>query len=176
VTIWLSAYAGQTDLRMATASFFIITALLVIPLFTFVSIQVKFGLMTDLHVAIRDQRHFPYVLAIVLHLLAIAISVEFEAPTALQLLLISMLSTTVLNAVINRWWKISLHAAAFARGSVVMTLLYGNRTLFLLLPLLLLVMWSRVYQQVHTYSQVIFGAIVAASVTYTVYRFSPLSV
>jgi membrane-associated phospholipid phosphatase len=83
----------------------------------------------------------------------------------LKPLLLSMLVSICLNALINMTSKISLHASAFAGALTVFFFLFGSRTLFLMLPLLFLVMWSRVKLKQHTPDQVIGGALVSGSVT-----------
>ena len=169
VTFWLTAYAGTRDSLSATLWAVLITTQILLPLFIYIVRQVRSGRMTDIHVGVRQQRRIIYLSAIGLLLVAIAFVVMTGAPATLLPLLVSMLLVTLVNASINRHWKISLHATSFAGSMVVLLILYGESTLFATLPLLLLVSWSRVALGEHDAGQVIAGALVSGTVTASVF-------
>ncbi|MEJ2309675.1 MAG: phosphatase PAP2 family protein [Gammaproteobacteria bacterium] len=169
LTIWLTAWAGTHDAIGATRWAALVIGVCVLPLFLFVLLQVQSGKMTDIHVGIRQQRDRLFFIAILLMTAMLAILSVTASPASLLPLLLSMLLSMAINACINLRSKISLHAAAFSGATVVSASLFGTITLALMLPLLLLVMWSRVRLGQHTRGQVIAGALVSASVTATVF-------
>jgi membrane-associated phospholipid phosphatase len=173
LTIWLAAWAGTHDAMGATRWGALVIGVCLLPLFLFVLLQVQSGKMTDLHVGIRQQRDLLFVIAILLMTATLAILSVTASPAALLPLLLSMLLSMAIIACINLRSKISLHASAFSGAAVVFAILFGAITLALMLPLLLLVMWSRVRLGQHTRGQVIAGALVSACVTAAVFAILP---
>jgi len=66
--------------------------------------------------------------------------------------------------VINRWWKISIHATGVAGGAGMLHFFWGPgwASLVLALPLLA-VMWARLRLQAHTPAQVVAGALLGVT-------------
>ena len=169
VTIWLTAWAGTHDAIAATRWASLVIGVCVLPLFLFILVQVQSGKMTDIHVGIRQQRYLLFVIAILLMTATTAILFVTASPAPLLPLLLSMLLSMGINAFINLRSKISLHASAFSGTAVVFASLFGAITLTVMLPLLLLVIWSRVRLGQHTRAEAIAGALVSGVVTATVF-------
>jgi membrane-associated phospholipid phosphatase len=125
--------------------------------------------MSDIHVGIRQQRYSVFVIAMLLMTATLTILLVTPAPATLVPLLLSMLLSIGIDALVNFRSKVSLHASAFSGALVVACCLYGSSTLLVMLPLLLLVMWSRVRLGQHSTGQVLGGALISASVTATVF-------
>lgn len=169
VTIWLTAWSGSHDWASATGWALMVICLSVLPLFVYIYMCVRSGRMTDIHVGIREQRHSLFLMAILLIGATLAVLYLADSPMPLKPLLLSMLASISLNALINIETKISLHASAFTGSLVVFYYLFGRSTLVPMLPLLLLVMWSRVRLGQHTAMQVIVGALVSGTVTASIF-------
>jgi membrane-associated phospholipid phosphatase len=108
------------------------------------------------HVRNREGRFIPLSLCLVSTSVGLAILLTGGAPRDVVALDVAMLVTLFACIVITRQWKISLHAAV-AGGAVVMLILLYGPALALLLPVALLVAWSRVEVDDHTVAQVIAG-------------------
>ncbi|UCG24213.1 MAG: phosphatase PAP2 family protein, partial [Chloroflexota bacterium] len=99
----------------------------------------------------------PYLMSVAGSLVALLITALFQGP---QLLIcLSLFSAVELGilGIINDFWKISIHATSIAAASVIVGLVYGPLAGLLLLPLVLVVCWVRLYLHRHTVAQVIAG-------------------
>jgi membrane-associated phospholipid phosphatase len=61
--------------------------------------------------------------------------------------------------IVTHWWKISLHSAVAGGAAAMLFLLYGPLSL-VLVPVVVLIAWSRVAVGDHTVAQVIAGAVI----------------
>lgn len=59
----------------------------------------------------------------------------------------------LITAIISIFWKISLHVGALT--VLIISLILYNQNLFLLLPLIIILGWSRIYMKKHSLSQVV---------------------
>jgi membrane-associated phospholipid phosphatase len=109
------------------------------------------------HVRNREGRALPLTLTLISTLVGLAILL-LGAPRDMIALDVSMVATLVACLVITRYWKISLHAAVSGGAVATLTLLYGVVMLFLV-PVVVLVGWSRVRLADHTVGQVVAGAV-----------------
>lgn len=82
-------------------------------------------------------------------------------------LMLSCASNAALAAVYNRWWRLSLHSVGAWGAQAAILTVAGSEGL-MLLPLAVLVSWSRVILKEHTVRQVLAGGIVGASSTWLV--------
>jgi membrane-associated phospholipid phosphatase len=111
------------------------------------------------HVRNREGRLVPLVLCLASTALGLAILLFGHAPSDVVALDVAMLVTLLVCTVITRWWKISLHAAVAGGAAATLVLLYGP-FLLVLVPVVVLVAWSRVEVSDHTVTQVVAGALV----------------
>nr|MDO8111950.1 hypothetical protein [Candidatus Sigynarchaeota archaeon] len=75
--------------------------------------------------------------------------------------------SVVLNGlllVINFKWKISAHAAGAAGPAAGIAFVFGWWTLFIMVPVVIAIIWSRLYLKKHTLGQLIAGTIFAVAV------------
>lgn len=114
------------------------------------------------HVRNREGRLVPMLLALTSTLLGLAVLL-LGGPRDLVALDVAMLTTLLVCTVITQWWKISLHSAVAGGATATMVLLYGPLAL-VLVPLVALIMWSRVIVRDHTVAQTIAGALVGPAV------------
>lgn len=82
----------------------------------------KLGFIRDIGLNNRQERFIPYIVSIVC-LIGTAVFMHFKgAPTFLVMFFMGGAATGIAEVVINRWWKISVHAAGIA--GIVALLLY----------------------------------------------------
>jgi membrane-associated phospholipid phosphatase len=123
----------------------------------FVVYRLRTGQISDLHMNTTRERRLPYLVGVGAAVLALAVIAIFDGPQLLFCLsLVSVIELGVL-AVINDFWKISIHATSIAGATVIVALVYGLPFGLLLLPLVLLVSWLRLYLRRHTVAQVLAG-------------------
>lgn len=123
----------------------------------------RHGHVTDFDVFIRQQRNKPYIFVGICAAIAISVIIIFNAPWILVFLCIVALIQTLLMFVINRFWKISAHAASSASFSIVAWQLLGPLGLmtFIIVPI---IAWSRVKLHRHSIPQVIIGAVTGGAI------------
>jgi hypothetical protein len=111
------------------------------------------------HVRNREGRLVPLLLALACTALGLAILLFGHAPRDVVALDVAMLATLIACTVITRWWKISLHSAVAGGAAATLILLYGP-LLLVLVPVVVLVTWSRVEVSDHTVAQAIAGSLI----------------
>jgi hypothetical protein len=129
--------------------------------FFYILLQVKLGRITDIHVAVREQRTLPFIIAtggavilsIVYHLL--------NAPQSLFALAIALVVSGIIFGCISGFWKISIHAAAYTGAVIIVSFIINTNLLWLLL-MLPLIIWARLVRKRHSISQAIFASILNA--------------
>lgn len=123
------------------------------------------GIVTDVGLNERKERYIPYGVVIICYLACCFFFYKASAPTWLPMFFAGAALATVINVVVNYWWKISAHAAAM--GGLIALLfrvvashyaLY-NMNLWLSVVIILTgaVMTARVYLGRHTLWQVLAG-------------------
>ncbi|MEV5409557.1 hypothetical protein AB0K60_12070 [Thermopolyspora sp. NPDC052614] len=130
---------------------------------------VRAGRLTDRHVVRRDQRMGPLALALASVVAGLAALLAFRATPAVVVLVLGMLGALVVIVPITTFWKISLHAAVAAGAATALTITFGLYAAAVGWPLVLLVAAARVALRVHTFAQVVAGALVGALVPLGVY-------
>jgi molybdenum cofactor synthesis domain-containing protein len=108
----MTALAGVPD-DPARAAWWalLVTLLIVAPLLGYVLLKSATGELAGIHVAVRQQRDALYLAELLLLLAALLVVTQLQGPEPLRLLLISLTLTLLPFYIINKRWKISLHAA-----------------------------------------------------------------
>lgn len=119
--------------------------------------MMRIGRIGDLHMSATHERHIPYLTSFFSGTVAFFLLLIFDGPFLLRCL--SVLSIITLGALglINTKWLISIHATAAAATWMIATLVFGWLTGLVLLPLLILISWIRLYLKRHTPAQVLAG-------------------
>jgi membrane-associated phospholipid phosphatase len=112
----------------------------------------------------RAQRIPLYLFTLLCHLGGLWLAYAMGKYALFHALLVIFIGIS-LFVVITFFWKISLHALSNAGIITALVLLFGWRYVPLY-GLLLGVMWARVYQKHHTWSQVILGALLGTIITW----------
>jgi hypothetical protein len=123
---------------------------------------------TDRHVRVRQQRPVPFLAAIASFLAGLALLVALGAPQPLIALVVAMLTCLAATMLVTLWWKLSLHTAAASGTVAILVLTFGPR-LILALPMVALVVWSRIRLGDHTLAQTAAGAALGGLVAATVF-------
>jgi len=117
----------------------------------------KTGRITDLHMNTRRERRLPYITGVVGALVALLVIEIFSGPDLLRCLAIYSVIALSFMAIITHYWMISIHASSVTAATIIAGLVFGLWIALLLLPLVVLVSWVRIYLRRHTGSQVLAG-------------------
>lgn len=143
----------------------------VLPPSAFFALRRHQGVYTDEDVSVRQQRNELYIFGIVTVVVGTVILFFFGLPQPFVSLLISAALTGVLCALINMWWKISVHGASIGSTAAV-ALWYSSALGIALWVCAALVGWARVRTRNHTPLQVLAGTMLAATVVFAVFALS----
>ena len=124
--------------------------------------------ISDLHVAIREQRGGPYVATLVSGAVWVGVLYAVRAPKQLVALGCVYLAIALMLALVSLRWKISAHNAVLATCIVSLALLGYPSALYALLGVPL-VLWARVYRKKHTLAQGLAPALLGVIITPLVY-------
>ncbi|PKL66282.1 MAG: phosphoesterase PA-phosphatase [Methanobacteriales archaeon HGW-Methanobacteriales-1] len=104
----------------------------------------------------KEDRKIPLIIAIISYFLGTIALFIMEAPTISTALMFCYFSNTIIVMGITRYWKISIHLMGISGPATGLIFAFGlTGAIFGLLGPL--VMWSRVYLNRHTISQVLAG-------------------
>ena len=136
-------------------------ALSVLPVLAVVIYLVRIKKLDGIFINPRRQRHKIYLLATALAVVGCVVLSCMGAPELLVATFVAGLTSIVIFAVINFWWKISLHTAFVAASVTIMIIVYSPLGALTLL-LFLLVAWSRLELKLHSPMQIAIGAALSA--------------
>ena len=134
----------------------------------FVLKGVRDGRWDDHHVADRNKRAVPLLVALASVIVGALLLVVVQAPRELVALVLTVVPELVIAIAVSHWWKISIHAAVIAGLVGVLMVLYGPWAL-LGSPLVALVAWSRRVLDAHSWPQVWIGAALGWSIAVVVF-------
>lgn len=131
----------------------------------FIVIQVKRGVITDLHLEVREQRIAPFLVTLIGSGLAFGI-LRLIATTSVMpaFALFSFIQLAIMLG-ITLMWQISIHAICIAGATVTSGLLFGWSVGLLIAPLIIIVGLARIKLHRHTPAQVIIGALIGIVMT-----------
>lgn len=136
-------------------------ALQVIPVMVFFNIRLRQGAYSDDDVSVRHQRTELYIFGLATVLVGMLILALLGAPGSLLALLASAAVINVIAAVINIYWKISVHSATMGSCTTVAAL--ASAPLGILFGACAVALgWARVRTRNHTLGQVVAGFSLAA--------------
>jgi membrane-associated phospholipid phosphatase len=164
-------YATAPLLGLAWAA--LCTAIQVLPNAAFYTVRMRQGAYSDGDVSVRQQRNELYLVGIVSMLIGVAILAALGAPTVFIGATLAGLVLTIICALINMYWKISVHSATMASAATLLSLF--SMYLGLLLWLCAVsVGWARVRTGNHTPMQVVAGFAVATACVLLTFQVLPL--
>jgi hypothetical protein len=123
----------------------------------------------DHHVPDRRERALPIALALVSIAVGLVLLALLGAPAAVTTFGVVTVGVVLAVGVVNLAWKLSGHAAVVATCAVVVLIAYGPLSLLLSVPIVLVVLWSRVRLEAHTPAMTWAGAAVGTVLAGTVW-------
>lgn len=118
----------------------------------------KTGRIKELHMSDTNERHLPYVTAVLCALIAFAIISIFKGPELLRCLTIFNTLELIALGLINIKWLISLHSTGITAAFLLVGLVLGwIYAIVIVLPFVFLVSYVRLYLKRHTPGQIIAG-------------------
>ncbi|OWA13900.1 hypothetical protein B9W62_04215 [Streptomyces sp. CS113] len=122
-----------------------------------VHLGVRRGTLTDRHIRVRRQRIVPMGHALLSVVTGLVVLKVLDAPGDVYATAVSMVAGLAGTLVTTVWWQISVHSAV-ATGAVVILLQCYGWWCAPAVPLVLVVMWSRLELKAHTVAQLAGGA------------------
>ncbi len=122
------------------------------------------GKVTDFHMSVREERIKPLCVIFVYSVFSLLLYSFAGGPSALVMLGYSCLALTGLWILVSLYWKISGHCAAMGAVTAVAFVYPSDNLAFILLPLALLVAWSRIRLGCHNLAQTLAGFALGAAV------------
>jgi membrane-associated phospholipid phosphatase len=123
---------------------------------------IRTGRITDFHMAIRRERVAPFLVSILCGAAAWLMLVGLGAPRDFAAPVLALLLQTLLLFLITLFWQVSVHTAVTA-SLVTFCCMVGGQGALLLIGLIPLVAWARLYLGRHTLAQTVVGACVGVS-------------
>lgn len=127
----------------------------------------KKGLITDIHLKVREQRTRPLLVTVAAAFMAWGILHFGAAPRLLVALAAAMCLQTVIFLAITLRWKISFHSASAAGMAVMAWLVIGSLSIWFVMSVPIIA-WARVRLQRHTVGQTFAGAILGGAILLSV--------
>lgn len=115
------------------------------------------GRIGELHMSHTQERHLPYVVAILCAVAAYLLLTFSNGPTLLRCLSAFNAIELIALGVINLYWLISLHATGATAAWLISWLVFGWVAAMTILPFVIIVCWVRLYLRRHTPAQVAAG-------------------
>ncbi len=116
------------------------------------------GRIRELHMSDRRERRLPYVASVVTAGLMLGLLLTLNGPELLRCLAIFNVLELAALAVINDFWLISIHATGITSTVLLSWLVLGPITLIVTGPMLVAVVYVRLYLKRHTVAQLVAGA------------------
>ena len=154
VVAWSSLPFWQGTLHAAI--FGALTSLL--PLI-YLIIQMRRGVLKDIHISTSGQRKIPYILGVGGAFIAYLV-LRFIGTSELFLtFMISVIIGLAILGIINSWWLISAHAASISAVATFSGFAYGWRVAVYISPLILATVLVRYYLQRHSIWELLAGVV-----------------
>jgi membrane-associated phospholipid phosphatase len=132
----------------------------------FVLFLLQTGRISDLHMNTSKERRWPYVASVLGAVIAFLFLLIFDGPNSLHCLAIFSIIELATLSIITNFWMISIHATSIAAATMIVGLVFGLLPALLILPLVILVSWVRLYLRRHTWAQVVAGIILGVASVY----------
>ena len=162
-TIFAFTIESESGKRIETILIALIFGLIA-PIALFLILRKK-GRLADQDASIKEERTFPFIIAIGFYSIGLILMMKFNLHIISIAFWFCYISNTVITIIINKFWKISAHAMGAAGPFAAFTFAFGWVGLAML-PIVLLVGWSRIKLRCHTLLQVIAGLLLAFFSTY----------
>lgn len=150
----------EIDLSKKLLTFFIpLIWGFVAPIILFLYLRSK-GKLVDQDASIKEERTFPFLIAILFYSIGLVLMLNFSLNLVSIAFWFCYISNTVITIFINKYWKISAHAMGASGPFAALVFSFGLIGL-LMIPVVLLVGWSRIKLKCHSLAQVVIGVVLA---------------
>ena len=136
----------------------------VAPIILFLILRKK-GKLIDADASIKEERTVPFTIAVIFYIIALFLMIKFDLNIISIAFWFCYISNTLITIFINKYWKISAHAMGASGPFSAMFFAFGWLGL-ILLPIVVLVGWSRIKLKCHNFNQVAAGILLAFLSTY----------
>lgn len=157
-TIFAFALESESGKRAATILIALIFGFIA-PIVLFFTLRKK-GKLFDQDASIKEERTFPFLIAIVFYLFGLILMIKLNLHLISIAFWFCYISNTLITIFINHFWKISAHSMGASGPLAALIVSFGLIGL-ILLPVVILVGWSRIKLKCHTISQVMAGVLLA---------------
>jgi len=124
--------------------------------------------ITDIHLADRKERKWPFLLGGISAFAGAAILIIMQATRPIIVIGVTYAVNAMVVALITLFWKISIHTALFSAVATITVIVFGSSFWWLYLILIPL-SWSRIHRHRHTVLQATAGALLAFVLTAAVF-------
>ncbi len=125
----------------------------------------KTGKISDYNITFMEQRFLPLLALVGVNALGYEFMQQLSAPRLLTGILLFNAVNMVVILLITLQWKISIHLFTLASSVALLLVQFGYPALWLL-PLVPLLMWSRIVLKAHNFMQTLVGGVVGFAVTF----------
>lgn len=129
----------------------------------FISYLLRTGRISELHMSNTGERHLPYLVSLLCGLMMWGVIVVLSGPAVLRCLAIFNVVELAVLSLINLSWLISIHATAMTSTMGIFWAVFGEQTLWITIPLLVLTVAVRLYLKRHTPAQVSAGILLGGT-------------
>lgn len=126
----------------------------------YIAWMVRRGMITDIHMRVRQERFRPFLVSLGFAGLAWWVLRLMDTPDVVPLFALFSLMQLAVMAIITLVWQISMHTMSISGAVVAVGALFGWFPALILTPLVVLVAAARLKLQRHTLAQVIAGVMV----------------
>ncbi|NTU97329.1 MAG: hypothetical protein HGA62_05900 [Chlorobiaceae bacterium] len=125
----------------------------------------KTGKVSDYNITFREQRFLPLLVLVAVNVLGYEFMLQLHPPRLLSGILLFNAVNTVFILLVTLQWKISIHLFTYASAVALLFVKFGYQALWLL-PVVPLLMWSRIVLKAHNFMQTLVGSIVGFAVVF----------
>ena len=168
ILVILLSFTAASSLLDAIKWALISVGLSILPVFLVIAYLVQNGKLNAIFITAREKRTKIYLLAVLCAAVSYAALNYLRAPPILVATFAAGLSTAVIFAGINLWWKVSIHTALVAGSVTLLIMLYGW-ILAVTTVLIPLMAWARIESNNHSPAQAVAGALLAALIVVVVF-------
>lgn len=161
------AFQAADSASQAVMWALIYIALVCIVPMIYIGIMVKRGSISDLHMAVRQERLKPFMVSLLATTIAWWTLRALGAPSVIPVLALSAIVQLAVLAAITLVWQVSMHAMSTASAVVGAVYAFGLPALLLMIPILMLVSAARLRLNRHTPAQILVGALIGVVIPTT---------
>jgi len=125
----------------------------------------KTGKISDYNITFREQRFLPLLALVGVNALGYELMQQLVAPRLLGGILLFNAFNMIVILLITLQWKISIHLFTLTSSIALLFVQFGSPVL-LLIPLVPILMWSRIVLKAHNFMQTLVGGVVGFAVTF----------